>query len=176
MEELFRKLIDIIKKVSDRPVEVIIIGRSAMSFYGTIQSTQVIDFEIRGLDDKGFFSLKELLDKEQIIADFGEDVSRWGVIPLPEGYRERARIVMEDGNVRLRVLEPVDFIISKMRRGTAEDEEDAIELCRAFQIKAEDIEDRMKSVNVPRDLESFFFLKRMERFLKNLKEVTTGTL
>lgn len=172
MEYILKKLIEIIKNVAgDRPVEVILVGRSAMPFYGIIQGTQDIDFEIRGLDDNQFARLKELLDKEQIIADFGEDVSRWSIIPLPEGYRERARIVLEDENVKVKILDPVDFIISKLRRGTAEDEEDAFELCRIKGIKASDIEGAMKMINIPRELESFYFLKRMERFLKKLKEL-----
>jgi len=172
MEHLYEKLYTILKSIKgNKEVEVIFIGRSAMPFYGIPSKTFDMDFEIRGLGDKEFFLLKEALDREGIIADFGEDISGWSVIPLPEGYRERARVVYESQGIRFKVLEPIDFIVSKLRRGTVDDEEDALDLVRCLNIKAEDITARIGSLKLPKDLETFFFLKRINRFLNRLKEI-----
>jgi hypothetical protein len=172
MEHLYKRLYTILKNIKgNKQIEVIFIGRSAMPFYGIPSKTLDVDFEIRGLGEKEFFLLKEALDREGIIADFGEDISGWSVIPLPEGYRERARIVYEDEDIKFKVLDPVDFIVSKLRRGTDDDEEDALNLVRCLNIKAEDITARIGSLKLPKDLETFFFLKRINRFLNRLKEI-----
>ncbi len=170
MELLYERFFNILKEaIKTRPVDVLFIGRSAMPFYGIKTSTVDLDFEIQGISEQEFYQLKELLDRNHLIADFSEDVSRWSLIPLPEDYRERARVVYEREGIRFKVLDPVDFVISKLRRGTVEDEEDSMAVIQVFGITEEDIRERIKMVTIPKDLESLFFMKRIERFLSSLK-------
>ncbi len=40
---------------------------------------------------------------------------------MPEGYRKRAKTVMEDKNLKINLLDLYDFVIAKLRKGTRED-------------------------------------------------------
>ncbi len=56
------------------------------------RATIDIDAEVRG-DIEGLFSF---LKSKNIPADIGEDISRWSVITIPPGYRERSIEMCKD--------------------------------------------------------------------------------
>ncbi|QID33166.1 DUF6036 family nucleotidyltransferase [Pampinifervens florentissimum] len=162
----------LLEKLSEKGIrcKLIAIGRSALSFYkvNKAKSTMDIDFEITEFEGK-IEELQTVLDELGIRADYGEDIDRWGVVPLPAGYRDRAVNVLKRGGAELYVLSPVDFIISKLRRGTQEDWEDAIDVAFAENIKPEEIREVLKLIKPIRDVQFFHFLKRLERFLEELQ-------
>ena len=163
-----KKIVDFLKS-RDEKITLIIAGGFARYFYGIPRFTEDIDAEIH-CSEETYELLLSFAEKEKILLNVGEDISRWGLITLPEGYRERAITVMEEGNVTVKVLEEVDYVLSKLSRGTAIDEEDALEVCRIKGITPERIRERMKKMHLPRDPETRFFLERMERFLQLLSQ------
>lgn len=144
---------------------IIAVGRSALELYGIeAQYTQDIDFELIA-DEEVWNEIGRLIEGLEVRADYGEDFDRWSVVPMPKGYRERAECVIKFGDVEICVLDPVDYVIAKLRRGTAEDEMDAQAVMRKFNLSREDIEERLKLVKPVKDVEFFLFKKRMENFL-----------
>jgi len=146
---------------------IIAVGRSALELYG-IESeyTQDIDFELIA-DEETWKEINTVIGKLGIRADYGEDFDRWSVVPMPEGYRERIRCVIKQGEVEVCVLDPIDYVIAKLRRGTEEDEKDAIAVVRKFNLKKENIEKRLELIKPIKDIEFFLFKKRTERFLSD---------
>ncbi|WP_096601263.1 DUF6036 family nucleotidyltransferase [Hydrogenobacter hydrogenophilus] len=66
------------------------------------------------------------LKKRGFESDLSEKVSGWSVISLPEGYRDRVITIYQDEKLKISVLNPYDFIIMKLRRGTEQDIEDCL--------------------------------------------------
>lgn len=165
MKVLYEKIIEELQKHNVN-AKIIAIGRSAMEFYDIFcQTTQDIDFEFIS-DDKGWEVLIQVLKKYKIKADYSENISNWNVVPLPEGYRERSQIVYDKNNVKLLILEPVDYIFSRLRRGTVEDEQDALRIMQKFFISEKQLKERFSSIKEIKDIHYFLFVKRFENFLK----------
>lgn len=167
MRQIYEKLAE---ELSRRGLKarIIAVGRSALELYG-IESeyTQDIDFELVA-DERTWEEIDEIIGELGIRADYGEDFDRWSVVPMPEGYRKRVNCVIKRGEVEVCVLDPVDYVIAKMRRGTEEDERDAIAVIRKFNLKREEIEKSLELIRPIRDVEFFLFKKRMERFFSRV--------
>lgn len=171
MEEGRRELelvVDFLSK-KDESITLIVIGGMALDLYGLSRGTRDIDAEIDCSEDT-YLELLSFTESQGILINIGEDISRWGLIPLPQGYRERAIKVMTKKGVTVKVLEPLDYVFSKLIRGTDIDERDAEAVCSACNITPEMIEERLRLIALPRDIESRFFLDRTRRFIKRLKE------
>jgi hypothetical protein len=62
------------------------------------------------------------------------------VISLPKGYRDRAITIYQDDQLKISVLNPYDFIIMKLRRGTEQDLEDCLNVALANQLSVEELD------------------------------------
>ncbi len=155
---------------TDEKAELLLIGGLAMAAYGLPRHTGDMDAEIR-CSDKTYDGLVDHLKSSRIAFNIGEDISRWGMVPLPDGYRKRATTLYKGKHLILRVLDPVDFIFSKLTRGTDLDFADAMEVIKNFQIKTGDIKKREKSVEYLKDPETIFFKKKLRHLFELMKGV-----
>lgn len=62
------------------------------------------------------------------------------MISLPKGYRDRAITIYQDDQLKISVLNPYDFIIMKLRRGTEQDLEDCLNVALANQLSVEELD------------------------------------
>ena len=169
-----KNVIQLLKRFSrNNPLEIILIGGLSLEYYGLRErATLDIDAEVKGDVDK----LSGFLKRNKIPCDIGEDISRWSLISLPPGYKKRAETLYSDDRLKVKVLNPLDFIIAKLRRGTEEDLNDALFIAGKFSLKAENI---IKSANQavrnsPRDTALFIFNKNIEIFTNKLRKRKPG--
>lgn len=163
------KVIRLLKKFSKGSrLEIILIGGLSLEYYGLRdRATMDIDAEVKGDVDK----LSDFLKKNKIPSDIGEDISRWSLISLPPGYKERAATVYSDDRLKVKILSPIDFIIAKLRRGTEEDLNDAIFIAGKASLKVKDIKNAAEQAvkHSPRDTAVFIFNKNVDIFINKLK-------
>jgi hypothetical protein len=152
-------------KAKKEPIELILIGGLAMGFYGLTRHTIDIDAEIR-CSEEFFLGLVEYLRKENINFNISENINGWGVIPLPANYRERAITVYKSDFLTLKVLDPVDFVFSKLLRGTEEDFNDITQVIKMHTISKNLLIEREKLINYPKDTETLFFKKKFQHLLE----------
>ena len=167
-----KDVIQLLKRFSrNSPLEIILIGGLSLEYYGLRErATLDIDAEVKGDVDK----LSDFLKRNKIPCDIGENISMWSLISLPPGYKKRAETIYSDDRLKVKVLNPLDFIIAKLRRGTEEDLHDALFIAGKFSLKEESI---MKSAgqavrSSPRDTALFIFNKNVEIFIKKLRKRT----
>lgn len=172
MDNYLKKYIDVIEEYlsrTDEAVELLLIGGLAMAAYGSPRHTEDVDAEIQ-CSDKTYDGLVDYLKSKGLAFNIGEDISRWGMVPLPEGYRERATVQYKKGNLVLKVLEPVDFIFSKLTRGTELDFADVVEVIKKFHITSDNIKERETLVKYPKDPETLFFKKKLQHLFELMKQ------
>lgn len=162
------KRIEKFAQAKGKKIELILVGGLALSCYGIPRATLDIDAEIKCGEDT-YFELLEYLKKEGIAANISENISGWGIIGLAQNYRKRARIVYRGRNLTLRILEPVDFVLSKLLRGTEEDFKDALGVIKKFQISQLKLKKRVKLIAFPKDPETIFFRKKFAHLLGLLR-------
>jgi len=133
---------DIAIKIKE-PLEIIIVGAQALAYYGVdYRITMDIDAEvIRGDVEKIYLELKNM----GYVSDLSENISGWSVISMPKGYRQRTIEIYKDENLKISVLNPYDFILMKLRRGTNQDIEDALAVAVKNKISIEKLEDYFQS-------------------------------
>ncbi|MBI1864414.1 MAG: hypothetical protein HYR98_01525 [Nitrospirae bacterium] len=151
------------------PITIIVIGGTAKALFGLPRRTLDIDAEI-ACSDEAYAGLLSFLAAHKIPANIGENISQWGTIPLPQGYRERAVEILVKGSVSIKILDPADYVFSKLARGTETDEQDALDVCAAKEIGPDALRTRLGLVRLPKDPETRFFLDRTERFFKRLEQ------
>ena len=118
-------------------VDLLVVGALALQAYGYVDRvTHDVDGEVTGDLDR----LVHFLREHQIPADLGENISGWSVVAMPPGYRSRASVFLERPGVRLRTLDPTDFIIAKLRRGTDLDFQDADYVVEHFAVSSKTIQ------------------------------------
>ncbi len=170
MQDYVKSYISLIEdflRGKNKSAEIILIGGLAMSFYGSPRYTRDIDGEINceeGLYDE----LIEYLREKDINFNLSENISGWGMIPLPEGYRERASVVYHGEGLTVKILEPVDFIFSKLMRGTEEDFKDILDVIKKYNISPDKLLEREKLIRYPRDPETLFFKRKFQHLLSLL--------
>lgn len=150
-------------KNQEFPIGLIVIGGVAMELYGLPRGTMDIDAEI-SCDSDFYEALVHHLKEKGIQFNIGDNIDHWGVVPLPSGYRERARRIFEDHGTEVKILDPLDFIFSKLRRGVAQDMEDALAVARHFALSSQDVSDHTNKVNFPLSDETFLFKKGSVNF------------
>jgi len=133
---------DIATKTKE-PLEIIIVGAQALVYYGVdYRITMDIDAEvIRGDVEKIYLELKNM----GYVSDLSENISGWSVISMPKGYRQRTIEIYKDENLKISVLNPYDFILMKLRRGTNQDIEDALAVAVKNKTSIEKLEDYFQS-------------------------------
>ncbi len=167
MQDYVKKYIEKIDKfLKDKKssAELILIGGLAMEFYGSPRYTVDIDAEIK-CEDTLYFELVKYLKNEGISCNLSENISGWSIVPLPEGYKYRTKTVYESENLNVKVLDPVDFIFSKLLRGTEEDFKDILIVIDKYKISKTQILERERFIKYPKDPETFLFKKKMEHLL-----------
>jgi len=171
LDRFLKKYIDAIEEYlsrTDENAELLLIGGLAMAAYGLSRHTEDIDAEIR-CSDKTYDGLANHLKSKGLVLNMGEDISRWGIVPLPDGYRDRATALYKEKNLVLKVLDPLDFIFSKLTRGTELDFADIIDVIKKFRIASGDIHKRDKLVVYPKDPETLFFKKKLKHLFELMK-------
>ncbi len=163
--ERVRKLVSFLSKNTDKNIEVIVVGGTAMSFYGDYRTTSDIDAEILNCPEDLYKASLEYLKENKIQFNIDEDFDSWGMVPMPSGYRERATVVYEESNVTVKTLEPIDFIISKLRRGADIDINDAEKIASRNNISEKAIKERVSEIEFIKTEETFWFKQRLERFI-----------
>lgn len=128
---------DIARQIGE-PIEVIIVGAQALPYYGVnLRATMDIDAEVvKGNLEEIYIALKE----RGIVSDLSENVSGWSIISLPKGYRDRAITIYMDDQLKISVLNPYDFIIMKLRRGTEQDIEDCLNVALAQKLSLDELD------------------------------------
>jgi hypothetical protein len=171
-ERLATLLADYVRQNAS-PVDLLLMGSLGAQAYGDARRcTPGVAAEVAG-DLEG---LAGFLRAHQIPADLGEDLSRWSVVAMPPGYRERARVWMEGPGFRIRVLHPTDFVIAKLRRGTAEDLDDAAFVAARFGVTVTAVEAAAEAAVAasPKDTALFLFRKTVEQFSARVQMGTSG--
>ena len=168
MQDFVKSYIDKIEafaKSKKESIGLLVVGGLAMDFYGIPRYTIDIDAEIK-CSNKIYFELIEYLRKKNISFNSGESISRWGIIPLPTNYMERAKNVYQSEYLTILILDPVDFVYSKLLRGTEEDFNDAAAVIRKYNITKDSLIERERLVQFPKDTETLFFKKKFQHLLE----------
>jgi hypothetical protein len=148
-------------------VDLLFIGGLALQAYGFTECVTVgVDGELVGELDP----LMTFLQQRQILADLGENISGWSIVAMPPGYRERESVWHEEAGLRLRLLEPVDFIIAKLRRGTDQDLNDASYVATQYRILPGAVQASAESAirASPQDTALYLFKKTVQNFCQQL--------
>jgi len=90
-----------------------------------------------------------------------ENISGRSIVAMPPGYRKRTSIWHEESRIRLRLLDPADFIIAKLRRGTDQDLDDAEYVATRFTILPDAVQASAETAikASPQDTALFLFKK-----------------
>ncbi|NPA58812.1 MAG: hypothetical protein GXN94_05920, partial [Aquificae bacterium] len=162
--ELLEETLKAFVRETGEETELILIGGLAVQYYG-IQGrpTYDIDAEIIKGD---LYRLYRFLASKGIPADLSENISGWSVIGMPEGYRDRTYTVFEDRKLKVKLLNPYDFIVAKLRRGTWEDVEDAVAVFKKFNLSVQKLDRYVESAieNSVKDTSILAFRKRYDKF------------
>ena len=155
-------------KETEGSLEVILIGGLAVQHYGLKKRATVdIDAEVKG-DIEG---LQNYLRAKRIPADLGENISGWSVVAMPPGYRDRIIPIHQEERLKVSVLDPVDFIIAKLRRFTEEDISDALFVAGKYHIDPARIKHAAEEAvrHSPKDTALFLFRGNVDLFLEKLQ-------
>lgn len=157
--------IEAFAKARGESIELLLIGGLALSLYGLPRYTIDIDGEIK-CGSETYFRLLEYLKKEGAAFNISGNISGWGIVPLPLNYQERAKTVYSGEYLTLKILDPVDFVFSKLMRGTEDDLKDIMDIIRKFNIPEESLNKREKLIQFPRDPETLLFKKKFRHLIE----------
>jgi hypothetical protein len=95
---------------------------------------------------------------------------------MPPAYRQRARVSAEGSGFCIRLLHPTDFVFAKLRRGTAEDLDDAGFVATRFGVGAAAIGAAAQAALAasPKATALFVFRKTVEQFCGRLQRGASG--
>lgn len=157
--------IEAFAKARGESLELLLVGGLALSLYGLPRYTIDIDGEIKCGGDT-YFEFIEYLKKDGVAFNIGSNISGWGMVPLPSNYQTRAKTVYSGDYLTLKILDPVDFVFSKLMRGTEEDLQDIMDVVRKFNISKESLNERVKLILFPRDPETLLFKKKFQHLME----------
>ena len=150
---------------TDEAVEILMVGALALQAYGSPNRlTRDLDAEVVGSIER----LTEYLRQHSIPADLTTNYSGRSIVSMPPGYRDRATDLVHEANLRVRLLAPIDFVISKLRRGTDLDLEDAAFVAKRFHLTSDQIRTASTAALAasPKDTALFLFQKTVDLFCK----------
>ena len=137
--------LEIDKELSHKIV-IVAVGGTAMMLVGAKPSTIDVDFTIPSKDYDKFERAKRIVQP-----GFRVDVFRDGAVfvtLLPDDYLKKAKSITTNlKNIDLRVLNPVDIIITKIARLDDRDEQDIESCITNFHITQKQIEQRARDIN-----------------------------
>lgn len=166
LDRLFALLREYVQQTGDR-LDLLLIGRLALHAYGVgTPQTEDLDAEFTGDFDRLVGFLKE----RSIPTNLSENISGWSAVAMPPGYRERCTVLMEQPGLRVRLLSPADFVISKLRRGMEQDLEDAAFVARKFGVSSGAVQAAAERALAAssKDTTLFAFRKTVELFCQRL--------
>lgn len=138
--------LDEIDKELERKIIVIAVGGTAMTLVNAKPSTIDIDFTIPREYYEEFEHAKKIVQP-----GFRVDVFHDGAVfvtILPDDYLDKSKPIKTNlKHIDLRVLDPVDIIITKIGRLDERDEQDIESCITNFQITRKQIEQRAKEMN-----------------------------
>jgi len=161
-----------ILKLGELKYKKLIVGGAALPFYGVNRGTIDIDIEVFIDNQQDFEKVQEFLDKNNIQADLTNDFERWNIIPLPNGFKGR---LIETEISGLFVLSPVDYIFSKIRRGTLQDVEDSLSVFDKMELNIDDVIAAKNNIELPLDPLSIIFNGRFDTFISQIGELTQSS-
>lgn len=94
---------------------------------------------------------------------------------MPPGYRDRTTVLIDEPGVRISLFAPVDFIVSKLRRGTEEDLADASWIAERFHVSAHQIGTAAQAALAVslEDTTLFLFERTVDRFCQLLDHTSS---
>ncbi len=159
-----QQLLDFLEELDkelERRITVVAVGGTAMTLHNAKASTIDVDFTIPGED---FDEFQRVLN----LVPHGFKVDMWndGMVfsqDLPEDYLTKSKPVRTKmKNMALRVLDPVDIIVTKVGRLNDRDKEDIATCIKKFKITKVQIKKRAKQV---------VYIGREENYEINLNHV-----
>ncbi|MBI3815675.1 MAG: hypothetical protein HY279_14560 [Nitrospinae bacterium] len=173
LEDAIRDLADAFK---GRKVKFIFVGALAVKAYGhDNRVTYDIDAEVV-MENKEDYNLMEKFIEDYMIrkgipAHLTDNVSRWGMIDIPSGYRDRTKLFKKIKDIEFHLLSPVDLVISKLRAFRDKDIEDSKYLVRKFNISIDEIKKAAEKAieTSPRSLELGNFKRNLNFFFDELR-------
>ena len=127
-------------------ITIVAVGGTAMTLLNVKQITVDVDFTIPGEDYEEFERARNIVQP-----GFRIDVFRDGAVfvtILPEDYLKKSNPITAGlKNIDLRVLDPVDIVITKIARLDERDRQDIESCITNFQVTQKQIEERAKDMN-----------------------------
>ena len=157
---------------SGTQLDLLLVGALAMPLYGIDDhATRDVDAELTGPLE----GLAAFLRQQAIPADLTQNMSGWSIVAMPPGYRDRARLIIDEPAFRLRVLAPTDFIIAKLRRGTDLAHEVALLVACKYLLRSAEIRACADAAlaSSPQDTALFLFRKSVDLFCQDLDGKTS---
>lgn len=171
-EQVIELLTNYTRETGDS-VEILLVGALALQAYGfQDRLTRDLDAEVVGSIEP----LTEFLRQRSVPADLTTNFSGWSVVSMPPGYRDRATDLVNRTNLRVRLLAPIDFVISKLRRGTDLDIDDAAFVVKRWHLTADQIRQAAAAALAasPQDTALFLFRKTVDLFCQSLSPNSKG--
>lgn len=137
LEELDKEL--------ERKITVVAVGGTAMTLHNAKASTIDVDFTIPSEDFAEFHRVLDLIPH-------GFKVDTWnnGMVfsqDLPDDYLAKSKLIKTKmKNMKLKTLDPLDIIVTKIGRLNARDKEDIATCIKKFHITKAQIKERAKQV------------------------------
>lgn len=143
-----RQLLDFLEELDgelEHKITVVAVGGTAMTLHNAKESTIDVDFTIPAQDYSEFHRVLDLVPH-------GFKVDTWnnGMVfsqDLPDDYLAKSKSVRTRmKNMKLRTLDPVDIIVTKIGRLNTRDKEDIATCIKKFHITKAQIRKRAKQV------------------------------
>ncbi|NOY85519.1 MAG: hypothetical protein GXO96_11990 [Nitrospirae bacterium] len=163
------KKLEVFSRREKKPLHLVLLGGLALQHYGMEnRSTIDLDAEVDGDLESLFLFLKT----QGIPSDLSENISGWSVVAMPPGYRERAITRFKSEFLEVCVLDPCDFVISKLRRFTEEDIQDALFVVKKYAIQTDQVSRYAEAAleHSIKDTTLFLFKKNVDLFLKKIEK------
>lgn len=151
------KLLDFLGEIDEElkmKIMIVAVGGTAMTLINAKPSTRDVDFTIPG----EFYGEFQRAMKD---VPHGFVVQCWNdgavfVNMLPDDYLKRSKPIKTGmKNIKLRVLHPVDIVVTKIGRLNERDVEDIESCIKKFRLKKEDIKKRAKQIGYVGSEESY---------------------
>jgi len=121
--------------------DIILIGGAAAVIGGSRRPTFDVDFEVafggrRSSEDTEVFAaaLHKAEDASGVQGQFTEDIGAWSAIALPP-WRGSVRPWKRYGQISVNLLDPAFYVVSKLRRGDADDFADLVLIAKQSGVK-----------------------------------------
>lgn len=117
-----------------------LVGGSMLVYQGLRPRTLDVDYriELTAGDDTQF--IQALRATQRVIPLNVEPASPADFIPLPAGWRERSRFLVQEGGLTVYAFDALSTALAKIERGQERDIEDVLALCRTGVLSVDEIE------------------------------------